>query len=85
MTLATPWMVALWPNFATTFHTSLSWLAGRYALAAGLGAVGGPLSYYAGARLGALTLPDAPLKSLLIIGLVWAAVLPLLLKAAEKK
>jgi hypothetical protein len=43
-----PWMVALWVNFATTLHTSLSWLTGRYLLAMLLGVIGGPLSYYAG-------------------------------------
>lgn len=83
--LSPPWMVALWPNFATTFHTSLSWLTGRYALAACLGAIGGPLSYYAGARLGALTFPEKLATHLFIVGLVWAIAMPVLLKLAEKK
>jgi hypothetical protein len=83
--LSPPWMVALWPNFATTLHTSLRWLAGRYWLAALLGAVGGPLSYYAGARLGALAFPEEVETSLLVLGLVWAIAMPILLKLAEKK
>ena len=81
--LSPPWMVALWPNFAATFHVSLSWLTGRYALAASLGAVGGPLSYYAGARLGALSFPTELTTSLLVVGLVWAIALPVLLWAAK--
>lgn len=83
--LSPPWMVALWPNFATTLHTSLQWLTGRYGLASALGAVGGPLSYYAGGRLGALSFPAEPLVSLLIIGLVWAIATPLLLKLAAAR
>jgi hypothetical protein len=54
------WITALWMNFATLPRTSLAWLGERYALAALLGALGGPLSYYAGARLGAVTLHATP-------------------------
>lgn len=80
-----PWMVALWCAFATTLHTSLSWLAGRYQLASLLGAVGGPLSYYAGARLGAISLPEELATSLLVIGLVWAVAMPTLLWASKRR
>lgn len=82
--LSPPWMVALWPNFATTLHTSLAWLVGRYRLAALLGVLGGPLSYYAGARLGALSFPQELVTSLLVIGLVWAIALPTLLWVSER-
>jgi hypothetical protein len=78
------WMVALWVNFATTLHTSLRWLLGRYALAALLGALGGPLSYYAGARLGALTFPVDPAASFIVLALVWGVAIQLLLKLAEE-
>jgi hypothetical protein len=77
-------MVALWFAFATTMHTSLGWLAGRYRLAALLGVVGGPLSYYSGARLGALSFPEELVTSLLIIGLVWAAAMPTLLWVSKR-
>lgn len=82
--LSPPWMAMLWPNFATTLHTSLGWLAGRYRLAALLGAVGGPLSYYAGAHLGALSFPGELATSLLVIGLVWAVAMPILLWASKR-
>ena len=50
------WMIGLWAGFALTIETSLSRATSRSSLAALLGAVFGPLSYAAGARLGALSL-----------------------------
>jgi hypothetical protein len=52
------WLLALWPLFASLFNESMSWMRGRPLLAVGFGAVGSPLSYLAGERLGALTLHD---------------------------
>jgi hypothetical protein len=40
--------------------------------------VGGPLAWYAGQRMGALELP-APRLDLLLIGMGWAILMPLLL------
>ena len=45
------WILALWGAFALTLNHSLAWLRGRAALAAALGAAGGPLAYAAAARL----------------------------------
>ena len=56
--LAPYWIVTLWALFATTLNVSMRWMAGRYLLAALFGAIGGPLSYLAGARLGAMTFVD---------------------------
>ena len=78
------WMIALWPNFATTLHTSLSWLAGRYALAAVFGAIAGPLSYYAGAQLGALSLHPHLFVSLGTLSVVWSILTPGLLWLAAR-
>jgi hypothetical protein len=80
--LSPPWMVALWVLFATTLHTSLSWLTGRPLVAVLLGAIGGPASYYAGAQLGALTLHPHIAYSLSAIALAWGAVMPILLRLA---
>jgi hypothetical protein len=72
------WMVCLWINFATLLNVSLQWLHGRYALAAVLGAVGGPAAYYSGARLGAMqNLPG--MGSLLVLSLAWSMAVPVLL------
>ncbi len=73
------WMVALWMIFATTLNASMAWLAGRYRLAAALGALCGPVSYVAGARLGAIELPAHAGLSLVGIAIVWACVMPSLL------
>ncbi len=48
------WMVALWAIFATTLNVSLRSLRSRLALSALFGAIGGPIAYYAGVKLGAL-------------------------------
>ena len=73
------WMVALWTIFATTLNASMSWLAGRYRLAAVLGAICGPISYVAGERLGAIELSAHAGLSLVGIAVVWACVMPTLL------
>jgi len=80
--LSPPWMVALWMLFATTFHTSLRWLAGRQLIAVLLGVLGGPASYYAGAQLGALTLHPSLAYSLGGIAIAWGGVMPILLRLA---
>ena len=77
------WMVSLWVAFATTLHTSLHWLLGRYGLAALLGAIGGPLSYYAGAQLGALRLNPDSTFSLIVMALAWGVAMPVLVWLAK--
>ncbi len=74
------WLVALWPNFISTTAEDgiLRSLPRRPLLAAILGAIGGPLAYDAGARLGAIALGPNRLVSLAVVGLVWAAAVPAL-------
>jgi len=74
-----PWLMALWCLFATTLTGSLRWLAGRTWTSALVGAICGPLSYYAGHHLGALRLGPNQLLSLLVLSLLWAILLPGLL------
>jgi hypothetical protein len=71
------WLVALWAMFGTTLRGSLSWLAGRYWLAALLGAVAGPLSYLGGAKLGAVSLPASRAFSVAALAVAWAVAMPL--------
>jgi len=71
------WMVSLWMAFATTLNHSLHWLASRPWVAALAGAIGGPLAYLAGAKLGALTLA-APTPALILIAGLWAVAMGLL-------
>jgi hypothetical protein len=75
------WMVMLWVNQATTLNSCLAWLRGRYLAGALFGAVGGPLAYLSGAKLGAATLPST--NGLAILGITWACAFPALLATAE--
>jgi hypothetical protein len=81
--LAPAWITAMWLNFGTTIRVSLSWLAQRYTLAAALGIIGGPLTYLAAARLGAVALTP-PHWSLTVLALTWGAVLPFLFWMSKK-
>ncbi|HMA31616.1 MAG TPA: DUF2878 domain-containing protein [Casimicrobiaceae bacterium] len=77
------WIVALWVLFATALNRSLAWLKPRLALAAVLGAIGGPLAYVGGARLGALSFPHET-AALIAQAIGWAALTPLLLRLAQR-
>lgn len=81
--MAPYWMVALWLLFATTLNMTLRWLKGRLLLAAALGALGGPLAYYAGAKLGAVVLSQ-PLAALLTWAVLWSMAMPLLVSWATR-
>lgn len=77
------WIIALWGLFATTLNVSLRWLRGRTLIAAAAGAVGGPLAFFAGERLGAVTMPDMPI-ALLVLAFGWAVLTPLLVMVAQR-
>jgi hypothetical protein len=81
--IAPVWMIALWANFATTLNVSLRLLRNRLLPAALLGAVGAPLAYYAGTKLGAVAMPD-PRSALVAIAAGWALLTPLLFFGARR-
>lgn len=81
--LAPVWIVALWIAFATSLNVSLRWLKGRYLLAALLGALFAPLSFWGGARMGAVRFPD-PVLALAVIGAGWALLMPLVVWLGER-
>lgn len=77
------WILCLWVNFMLTLNHSLSWLMDRLWLSALLAAVGSPLSYFAGQKLGALTWQQPEL--LVIVSAVsWAIVVPFLFILAKR-
>jgi hypothetical protein len=78
------WMLVMWANFALTMNGCLSWLQGRYLLAAVLGFVGGPLSYLGGIKLGAATAGGALEFVLAAIAICYAIVTPALLFLAQR-
>jgi hypothetical protein len=77
-----PWMVCLWINFAATLNVSMAWLRGRYLVSAVFGAIGGPLAYYSGAKLGATeALPST--NGMLLLAIGWGLMTPLLIWLAK--
>ena len=78
------WITVMWLQFATLFHFALSWLSGRYLLAAVLGAVGGPSAYLAGERLGAAVFSLSYRYSITFLAAVWFFVLPVCVVIAER-
>jgi hypothetical protein len=81
--LAPGWIIAMWTLFGTLLNVSLRWLRGRWLLAAAFGLVGGPLAYYGGVKLGAVYLIH-PMPALLLQGLGWAVLTPLLIQLARR-
>ena len=77
------WILTLWLAFATTLNQSLRWLKNHLWLSALLGMVGGPLAWFGGMHLGGLTLSD-PIVSLVIIGVGWAVIMPVLFVLAKR-
>lgn len=77
------WILALWALFATTPNVSMRWLHGRYLLAVLFGALGGPLSYWAGARLGAVELVS-PAFAFVALAMAWAIAMPVLMAIAAR-
>ena len=72
----------LWMIFAITINHSLVWLKNRKTLTIFFGAIGGPLAYLAGEKLGAITIVD-PL-SIVLLSLGWATITPLLIWISKK-
>ena len=76
------WIIVLWMGFAITLNSSLSWLKKKLNLSILLGAIGGPLAYLAGEKLGAVTLLTS--DALLVIATGWALITPLLIFVSSK-
>jgi hypothetical protein len=75
---STAWMVALWVLQAATLRGVMSWLEGRFAWSAVVGAIGGPLAYLAGERMGAAVLGPSRSAALAAIAVEWALAMPCL-------
>lgn len=72
------WLAVIWMGFATTVNHSLSWLKTRPHLCSLFGAVGGPLAYWGGCKLGAASFQYPMPISLVFLSAIWALVVPLL-------
>lgn len=81
--MAPYWIVVMWALFASTLNLSLRWLKQHLLLAIVLGAVAGPLAYYAGARLGAVDFVH-PLNAIVALSIGWAVLTPLLILISNR-
>ena len=77
-TLIPLWLACLWLLLATTLNHCLAWTAQPWWRASLLGALAAPLSYYGGAQIAGVGLPYGTWQSLLLIGALWALVMPVL-------
>lgn len=77
------WILALWGSFAAQFNTTYRWLKPRIPVAALLGAVAGPLSFRAGAALGALRFAN-PWQAAAVLAIGWAVLLPIMALMARR-
>ena len=66
------WLAVVWAALAFLPHHSLSWMKKRPLLSALFGALGGPLAYWAGVRLGAASFHLPLLSSLGLMAAIWA-------------
>lgn len=72
------WILAMWPLLAMTLNASMRWLRGRALLSVLFGAIGGPLAFLAGERLGAVVFADTAL-AMAVLAVGWALLFPLLM------
>ena len=71
------WLVLLWSHFALTLNHGMGWLLKLPFYAQILfAAVFGTLSYYAGAKIGTVSLHSNLLLSLFSLSVAWASMLP---------
>lgn len=81
--IAPIWMLLLWFGFALTLNHSLSWLNKHPLLPAIMGLIGGPMSYLAGLKLGAVSYLDNTLVISVCLALAWAISMTILVKLAQ--
>lgn len=72
------WLIMLWAILATTLRHCLAWTAQPWWRASVLGAIGGPMSYYAGSQLAGVQLPLGLWPSLALLAALWAVVFVLM-------
>ncbi|WP_323122287.1 DUF2878 domain-containing protein [Burkholderia alba] len=77
------WMAALWALFAIQLNVLFRWLRVRPISSACLGAAAGPLSFRAGAALGAVHFTDSG-AALVTLAVGWALLLPACIALARR-
>lgn len=77
------WMASLWVLFALQINTLYRWLRVHHWLASAIGCAAGPLSFRAGAALGAVEFAR-PLVAWIALGAAWAVLLPTVVWLGER-
>ena len=78
------WDLMIWVNFSLSLDRALRFLQKKPLLAAVLGAVIAPPTYYAAGRLGALRFSEPSYLGLIWIGVIWFVVMPWLALMAKR-
>jgi len=80
--VAPPWIVVLWAQFAATLRYCLRWLGRDWRVAMSFGALGGPLAYWLGERLGAVQVDG--LTAWALLALLWGVAIPVLSRVSAR-
>jgi len=78
------WDLMIWVNFSLTLDRALRFLQKKPLLAAILGAMIAPPTYYAAGRLGALRFSEPSYLGLIWVGVIWFFVMPWLSLMAKR-
>jgi len=81
--VAPVWIFLLWGMFAAQVNTTYRWLKRRIWLAPLLGAVAGPLSFRAGAALGAVQFVK-PWPAALALAIGWSVLMPAIIVLSRR-
>ncbi|MEL7538692.1 MAG: DUF2878 domain-containing protein [Pseudomonadota bacterium] len=76
------WIVGMWILFATTLNVGMRWMKKSWVLPVLFGGIGGPLSFLAGEKIGAVVFPDHWI-AIAVISAGWALLLPALMRVAD--
>ncbi len=78
-----PWLIMIWLGFAMTLNHSMHYFQQKPLWAFIGGGIAGPLSYLAGARLGAIEVPLGYMTTFIVFACIWAPLFYLLTRWAK--
>lgn len=81
------WIIFMWAAFGAAINHSLRWIQGNILVAALLSAIGGPLSYLAAERFGAITISEkwVLIPSMAIGWFIAMAIIIVVLRSNDQK
>jgi hypothetical protein len=74
------WLTAMWLNLAMLFSISIRRYCNSPVVAAIFGALGAPVTYWAGQLFGAIKIGEPMLESFLFLSFGWAVSMPIFMK-----